>query len=119
MCKPTPDSRCSPEGLLLPLEREQLEEARVIAADNKGAQWAAGQALFLLLGDSIESRRAIGAFLWELEDVPTATISDITGYSGRELREIIEADPISMFACLSCDEPIVPSAQSGDLLGNR
>jgi hypothetical protein len=27
---------------------------------------------------------------------------------GRELREIVEADPISLFACVSCAEPIIP-----------
>lgn len=37
-----------------------------------------------------------------------AKISDMTGYSGRELREIVEADPISMFGCLGCEEPIIP-----------
>lgn len=97
-----------PGGLVLPLEKEQLEAARTIVADNKGALWAAGQALVLLVGDSIEFRRAIGAFLWEWENVPTSTISDMTGYSGRELRKIVEADSISMFGCLSCEEPIMP-----------
>ncbi len=108
MRKPTPDPFASPEGLGLPLEGAQLEAARAMAADNKGAQWAAGQALSSLLGDPVESRGALGAFLWELEDVPTATISDMTGYSGGDLREMVKADPISHFACLDCEEPIVP-----------
>jgi 5-methylcytosine-specific restriction endonuclease McrA len=96
------------EGLRLPLEQEQLDAAKAMAADNKSAQWAAGQALFPLAGDTVEMRCALGAFLWELGGIPTATISTMTGYSGRELREIHEADPISLFACLSCDEQIIP-----------
>jgi 5-methylcytosine-specific restriction endonuclease McrA len=96
------------EGLRLPLEREQLEAAKAMAADNKSAQWAAGQALYLLAGDTVEMRRALGAFLWELGGIPTSTISIMTGYSGRELKVIVEADPISQFACLGCDERIIP-----------
>lgn len=92
----------------MPLGREHLEAAKAMARDNKGAQWAAGQALFLLAGDPIESRRALGAFLWEDDSLPISTIADTTGYSGRELREIVEADPISLFGCLSCTEPIDP-----------
>ena len=91
------------------MEREYLESAKAMARDNKGAQWAAGQALSLLLaGDPIESRRALGAFLWEDDSLPTSTIADMTGYSGRELGEIVEADPISLFGCLSCAYPIDP-----------
>ena len=96
------------EALRLPLEREQLEAAKAMAADNKGAQWTAGQALFLLAGDPTESRRALSAFLWEVDSLPISTIADTTGYSGRELREIVDADPISLFGCLSCTEPIDP-----------
>ena len=97
-----------PEEVLLPLKREQLEAAKAIAADNKGAQWTAGQALFLLAGDPTESRRALGAFLWEIESLPISMITETTGYSGQELREVVEADPISLFGCLSCAEPIDP-----------
>lgn len=103
-----PQGSASLDGLRLPLEREHLEAAKAMAADNKGAQWTAGQALFLLAGDPIESRRALGAFLWEVDSLPTSTIADMTGYSGQELREIVEADPISLFGCLSCTEPIDP-----------
>jgi hypothetical protein len=80
---PTPYDIGWLEGLRLPLEREQLEAAKAMAADNKSAQWAAGQALFLLAGDTVEMRRALGAFLWELGGIPTSTISGMTGYSGQ------------------------------------
>ena len=109
MCsKRNPDPCTVPEGLPLPLERDQLEAAKAMAADNKGGQWAAGQAPFLLGGARGGLRKALGALLWECEAFPTATISDMTGYSGRELRAIVDADPISLFACLGCTESIVP-----------
>jgi 5-methylcytosine-specific restriction endonuclease McrA len=37
-------------------------------------------------------------------DVPTATISDMFGLSGRELWNIAVAEPVSVFGCLDCDE---------------
>ena len=99
----------SPEGLRLPLEREHLEAAKAMTADNKGAQWTAGEALYrLLAGDPTESRRALSAFLWEDDNLPISMITDTTGYSGKELREIVEADPISLFGCLCCTKPIHP-----------
>jgi hypothetical protein len=101
------------------LEKAELEAAKAIADDNKGAQWEAGQALSLLAGDRVKQKEALGVFLWELEDIPTATISDMTGYSGRELKELHAADPISLFACLDCSNPLVPKDRRHFMRLNR
>jgi hypothetical protein len=103
-----PDLRASPGLLRLPLEEEQLQVAKATVADNKGAQWAAAQAMSLQVGDIVGLKYAIGRFLWELEGIPTSTISDMTEFSGQELREIAAADPISLFRCLDCEELILP-----------
>jgi hypothetical protein len=119
VCKSNPDPWSSPARFRLPLEKAQLEAAKAIAADNKGAQWAAGQGLFLLAGDSVGLREALGCFLWELEGIPTATIEAMTGYSGRELKEMHAADPISLFECLDCNAPIVPNDRPHFMRLNR
>jgi hypothetical protein len=37
-------------------------------------------------------------------DVPTSTISDMFGLSGREVWDIATAEPVSVFRCLDCGE---------------
>jgi hypothetical protein len=119
VCKRNPDSADALGEVRLPLEKSQLEAAKAMADDNKSAQWAAGHGLFLLAGDSVGLREALGCFLWELEGIATATISDMTGYSGRELKEMHAADPISLFECLDCSDPIVPKDRPHFMRLNR
>ncbi len=65
-------------------------------ADNKGAQWTVAQAISRQLGGNVELRYDLARLLVEMECIPTSTISDMTGLSGRELREIVATDPISL-----------------------
>jgi len=89
----------------LPLEKEQLA-AKATAADNKGAQWIVAQAISVQLSGNVELRYELLRLLVELEGIPTSTISDMTGLCGRELREIVATDPISLFPCVDCGEVI-------------
>jgi 5-methylcytosine-specific restriction endonuclease McrA len=49
----------------------------------------------------VELRNNLIPFLIEL-DVPTATLSDMFGLSGRELWNIAAAEPVSVFECSDC-----------------
>jgi hypothetical protein len=106
VCKRNPDPGDSPDDLRLPLVNEQLAAAKATVADNKGAQWTTAQAISLLIGDNPVLKYDLARFLLELE-IPTSTISAMTGLSGRELREIFASDPISLFPCLDCGEFIL------------
>jgi 5-methylcytosine-specific restriction endonuclease McrA len=107
--KVNPDPGALPEGLLLPLEKEQLAAAKATVDDNRGAQWALAQAIGLLIGDNPELKYELARFFWELDGVvPTATIEVMTGYNGREQRENATSDPIAWFRCLDCEAPLLP-----------
>jgi hypothetical protein len=79
-------------------------------ADNKGAQWTVVQAISLQIGGNPELKYDLARLLVET-GVPTWMISNMTGISGRELREIVATDPISLFPCVDCGEIIL----AGDL----
>lgn len=49
----------------------------------------------------MELRNNLIPLLMEL-DLPTATLSDMFGLSGREVWNIAAADPVSVFWCLDC-----------------
>jgi 5-methylcytosine-specific restriction endonuclease McrA len=93
--------RTEPGGFCLPLDKEQIEAAKATYRVNKGAQWSEALAVGLMVGDNPELRNGLMTFLLEF-DVPTATISDMFGLSGRELWDIAASDPVSMFFCLDC-----------------
>jgi 5-methylcytosine-specific restriction endonuclease McrA len=50
--------------------------------------------------------------------VPTATGSGAFDLSGREVWKIVAADPISLFGCLECDDPL-PVRATSDSKGTR
>jgi 5-methylcytosine-specific restriction endonuclease McrA len=105
MCKRNPDPDHSPGGFRLPLDEDQIEAAKAVYRENKGAQWSAAVAIGLQVDGNAELRDSLVAFFVELV-IPTATIADAFCLSGREVWEIASSDPISMFCCLDCDDPI-------------
>ena len=102
MCEHNSDPARSPERLCLPVDQGQIEAASETLRDNKGAQGNLGVSIGIQIGDNVELRNNLIPFLIEL-DVPTATLSDMFGLSGRELWNIAAAEPVSVFACSDCD----------------
>ena len=100
-----PDQGPSPEGFQLPLERGHIESAKATYRDNKGAEWSVCASIGLQVGDYVELRDNIVRVLVE-RGVPTAAATNAFGLSGREVWKIVAADPISLFRCLECDEPL-------------
>jgi hypothetical protein len=101
----TSDSGPSPDGLRLPLDKGHIEAARMTYRDNKGAEWTVCYSIGIQVGDYVELRDNIVRVLIE-RGVPTATVSDAFGISGREVWQIVAADPISLYGCLECRKPL-------------
>lgn len=109
MGDPSSDPGASLDGPWLPLDAGHIERARETVVDNKGAQWTLAQAIGLLVGENADLKHELARFLWEVDGVvPTATIEVMTGYDGREMREIATSDPIAWFRCLDCEAPLLP-----------
>jgi 5-methylcytosine-specific restriction endonuclease McrA len=103
VCKRNSDPDSSPEGFRLPVEKCQIEAARETLRENKGARWSVCFSIGIQVGDNAELRNNLISLLIEL-DVPTATISDMFGLSGREAWEIAASDPVSLYWCQKCGE---------------
>jgi 5-methylcytosine-specific restriction endonuclease McrA len=91
----------SPQGRSLPVQKGQIEAARETLRENKGAQWSVCFSIGIQVGANVELRNNLVSLLIEL-DVPTATLSDMFGMTGRELWNIAAAEPVSVFWCLDC-----------------
>jgi 5-methylcytosine-specific restriction endonuclease McrA len=103
--KRNPDPDSSPEGLWLPVEEGQIEAAREMLRENKGAQWGVCFSIGIQVGDNVELRNNLIPLLMEF-DVPTATISDMFGLSGREAWDIAASDPVSLYWCGKCGKQL-------------
>ena len=103
MCKRNSDPAASPEGLCLPVEERQIEAAKEALRENKCNQWSVCFAVGLQVGGNADLRNNLVSLLVEL-DVPTATISDMFGLSGREVWSIAASEPVSLFWCLDCGD---------------
>jgi 5-methylcytosine-specific restriction endonuclease McrA len=101
----TADDRRSPDPLCLPVEEGQIETAREMLRDNKGAEWAVCFSIGIQVGGNVELRDNLVTYLVET-DLPMATISDAFGLSGREVWAIAASEPVSVFRCLGCKEPL-------------
>ena len=80
----TADGLYSPDPLCLPVEERQIQAAREMLRENKGAQWSVCCSTGIQVGGNVELRDNLVALLVEF-DVPMATISDMFGLSGREV----------------------------------
>jgi hypothetical protein len=103
VCKRNSDPVSSPGRIQLPVDEDQIEAAKEMVRENKGAQWDAWFAISNLVGGDMELRNGLIRLLIEL-DVPMATISDAFGLSGREVWNIAASDPVSLYWCLTCRE---------------
>jgi 5-methylcytosine-specific restriction endonuclease McrA len=95
----------SPDGVQLPVEEEQIEAARETQRENKGAQWSACVAVGIQVGDNVELRNNLIPLLVEF-DLPTSTIADMFGLSGREVWNIAASEPVSLFWCGKCGKQL-------------
>jgi 5-methylcytosine-specific restriction endonuclease McrA len=73
--------------------------------ENKGAQWSSCVSIGIQVGGKVELRDNLVALLVDF-DVPMATISDMFGLNGREAWAIATSEPVSVFWCLDCREPL-------------
>jgi 5-methylcytosine-specific restriction endonuclease McrA len=105
LCKPNPDPDALPQDLRVPLDKGHIAAARATYRDNKGAEWMVCGRIGLQVGDYVELRDNLVRVLVE-RGVPTATIADAFDLSGREVWRIVAADPISLFGCLECNDPL-------------
>jgi 5-methylcytosine-specific restriction endonuclease McrA len=83
--------------------------------DNKGALGTVLLAVGLRVGDDVELRDDLARLFLEQETVPTSMISNAFCLDGRELWQLVASDPISMFGCLDCGEPL-PGRDRRDLM---
>jgi 5-methylcytosine-specific restriction endonuclease McrA len=113
----TSDVGHSPDPLCLPVEERQIQAAREMLRENKGAEWSVCFSSGIQVGGNVELRDNLVALLMEF-DVPMATISDMFGLSGREAWEIAAAEPVSVFGCLDCGE-LLDVRDRRDLLRRR
>jgi hypothetical protein len=102
----------------MPLHKGHIEAARATYRDNKGAEWSVCVSIGLQVGGYDELRDNIVRVLVE-RGVPTATVSDAFNISGREVWKIVAADPISLFRCLECDEPLMVRDRSDAMRKQR
>jgi 5-methylcytosine-specific restriction endonuclease McrA len=77
-----------------------------MARENKGAQWSVCVSIGIQVGDNMELRNNLIPLLVEL-DLPTATICDMFGLSGREVWAIAASEPVSLYWCGDCASPLV------------
>jgi hypothetical protein len=99
----TPHVGFSPQGFSVPLDDVHIEAAREMLRENKGAQWSVCFSIGIQVGGNAELRDNLISLLIEL-DVPTASICDMFGLSGREMWSIAALDPVSLFRCQRCGE---------------
>ena len=105
MSKRNPGPAVSLEGVRLPVEDDQISAAREMLRENKGAQWSCCVSTGIQVGGNVDLRDNLVALLVEF-DVPMATISDMFGLNGQEVWAIATSEPVSVFWCLDCREPL-------------
>jgi hypothetical protein len=113
----TADGLYSPDHLCLPVEERQIEAAREMLRENKGAEWSVCFSTGIQVGGNTELRDNLIPLLMETH-LPMSTISDMFGLSGREAWAIAASEPVSVFRCLDCGEFLAVRARR-DLLRLR
>jgi 5-methylcytosine-specific restriction endonuclease McrA len=89
----------------LPLNEGQIEAAKDTYRDNKSEEKTVCFSIGIQVGDNVELRDNLVPLLVEL-GVSVGTVGNAFCLSGREVWQIVAADPISQFRCLECDEPL-------------
>lgn len=101
MCKRNSDLGFSPEGLQLPFDERQLAAAKALAGENRSQLRTVMLSVGLRIDDA-ELRADLIRIWVEQKGISTAAIADVFHLSGHEVRQIVLAEPISIFECLSC-----------------
>jgi 5-methylcytosine-specific restriction endonuclease McrA len=102
----TADGRYSLDlPLCLAVEEGQIEAAREMLRENKGAEWSVCFSAGIQVGGNVELRDNLVALLVET-DLPMAAISDAFGLNGRDVWAIASSEPVSVFSCVDCGEPL-------------
>jgi hypothetical protein len=68
-------------------------------------EWSICQAVGLQVGGNVELRDNLVSLFVE-RGFPTATITGMFCLSGREVWEIAQTEPVSLFWCLGCRKPL-------------
>jgi hypothetical protein len=101
----TPDPWSSPDDLLINLEEDHLVAAKETAGKIKGERWSACFSTGLLVGDHVELRDQLVRILVDA-GYSISTVTDTFCLSSQEVWNIVVADPISLYQCLECRDPL-------------
>src|SRR3954447_17654750 len=104
----TADGRHSPDPLCLPLDQGMLEAAKRVHQDNLGALWTHLVSTGLLVGDGVELRANLISLFAQLDETPISWLDHAFGVNGREAWAIAQTEPIFLFGCLCCEDPLCP-----------
>jgi 5-methylcytosine-specific restriction endonuclease McrA len=104
----TADGRHSPDPLRLPLDRWMLEAAERMYQDNRGVLWTHLVSTRLLVGGSLELRANLVSLFAQLDETPISWLDHAFGVNGREAWAIAQTEPIFLFGCLDCEDPLCP-----------
>ena len=96
----------------MPLAREMLEAAERMYRDNRGALGTHIVATGLLVEDSLELRANLISLFAQIDEIPISLLDHAFGVNGREAWAIARTEPIFLFCCLSCQEPIYPKGSN-------
>jgi 5-methylcytosine-specific restriction endonuclease McrA len=107
----TAHGRYSLDPLCLPVEEGHIEAAREMHRDNLHALYTHLFSTGLLLKDSLELRANLIRLFVQVDEIPISWLDDAFGVNGREAWAIAQVEPIFLFGCLDCQEPICPKGQ--------
>lgn len=104
-------------GLMM-LSESMRKNALAQHRDNKGILFAHLQALAIQVngGDPDYIKDSLVTIFCEVASIPTSMISNTLDRGAREIMEVRKADPISLFACVSCGDTLPDPPHRRDLL---
>jgi len=83
-----------------------LEAATRMYQDNRGALWTHLVSAGLLVGDSTNLRANLISLFAQLDETPISWLDHAFGVNGREAWSIAQTEPIFLFWCLDCEDPL-------------
>ena len=87
------------DPLCLRIEDHEIKRATETLRENKGTEWGLCVSIRIQVGGDVELRDNLIPLLVETY-LPTSTISNLFGLSGREVWAIAGSEPVSLFWCL-------------------
>jgi hypothetical protein len=101
------------------VDQALLDEAKRQQQDNQGALYARVQAIGLQVNGNPGLRNDIIAVLFDCAFVPSATINDAFALNGLEALEIRNAEPVSIYTCLRCPNPLPDGTRAFSIRAQR